>query len=79
MKKFQTFKRNRNTFFFEIVSQLCFADNTPPDDEVVNALLKYVTGKVIASSREEVLFDKDSLDPDFKLRSVILQLLLQSW
>lgn len=61
------------------MSQLCFADNIPPDDKVVDALLKYVTGQVISSEQVEVLFDTDSIDSDFKMRSVILRLLLQSW
>ncbi|XP_072022240.1 E3 ubiquitin-protein ligase rnf213-alpha-like [Amphiura filiformis] len=77
-KKFKVFKRNRNTFFFEIVSQLCFADSKPPDDEVVDGLLKYVTGQVVSASHQEVLFDIDAIDPDFTTRSVILQLMLQS-
>ncbi|XP_072028881.1 E3 ubiquitin-protein ligase rnf213-alpha-like [Amphiura filiformis] len=77
-KKFKVFKRNRNTFFFEIVSQLCFADSKPPDDKVVRGLLKYVTGQVVSTNHQEVLFDVDAIDQDFTTRSVILQLMLQS-
>ncbi|XP_072028880.1 E3 ubiquitin-protein ligase RNF213-like [Amphiura filiformis] len=78
-QKFQDFKERRNAFFFEIVSQLCFADNSPPDEKVVEGLLKLVVGRSSDAPQEEgVTFNTDCLDHIPAIRVVILRLLLQS-
>ncbi|XP_072028883.1 E3 ubiquitin-protein ligase rnf213-alpha-like isoform X2 [Amphiura filiformis] len=78
-EKFQDFKERRNAFFFEIVSQLCFADNTPPDEKVVEGLLKLVVGRSSDAPQEEgVTFNTDCIDHTPAIRVVILRLLLQS-
>ena len=37
--KLKDYQRRCNSFFMDLVSQLCFSDNTPPSDEVIDKLL----------------------------------------
>ncbi|XP_021363666.1 E3 ubiquitin-protein ligase rnf213-alpha-like isoform X2 [Mizuhopecten yessoensis] len=79
-KKYFEYKKRINSFFMEVVSQLCFADDTPPSDDIVQKLLSYITrstdkGKVV--TKEMTIFD-DSIDPTPVLRSFLLQLLLRT-
>ncbi len=66
----------------ELVSQLCFANGTPPDTEVVEHLLKYVTGVNDIAGSEDVqtkhlsAFKYEDSTP--VVRSLFLQLLLQA-
>ncbi|XP_021342051.1 E3 ubiquitin-protein ligase rnf213-alpha-like, partial [Mizuhopecten yessoensis] len=79
-RKYYDYKKRINSFFMEVVSQLCFADDTPPSDDVVQKLLGYITrstdkGKVV--TKKISIFD-DSIDPTPVLRSFLLQLLLRT-
>ncbi|XP_033106623.1 E3 ubiquitin-protein ligase rnf213-alpha-like, partial [Anneissia japonica] len=76
------FRQCCNSFFMEVVSQLCFADGTPPSEEVIKKLLGYVT---IDSKKHKKRvtrnvspFPEDCIDPNPVVRSFLLQLLLQS-
>jgi hypothetical protein len=64
----------------EVVSQLCFAEGTPPSDEIINKLLSYITmhtrkGKEV--TKELTIFD-DCIDPTPVVRSFLLQHLMQT-
>ena len=67
----------------EVVSQLCFAEGTPPSEEVVQKLLSYIIGHVGKKkvervvSKELTIFD-DSIDPTPVVRSFLLQHLMQT-
>ncbi|XP_033741837.1 E3 ubiquitin-protein ligase rnf213-alpha-like [Pecten maximus] len=79
-KKYFDYKKRINSFFMEVVSQLCFAEDTPPSDEVVQKLLGYITrsaDKGMVVTKKMTIFD-DSIDPTPVLRSFLLQLLLQT-
>ncbi|CAC5415235.1 RNF213 [Mytilus coruscus] len=39
---YNEFRRRCNSFFLDIVSQLCFAERTPPSQEVIEKLFSYV-------------------------------------
>ena len=83
--KVHKFKQRCNAFLLEIVSRMCFVGTTPPDKEVVDALMGYVTKQPIGgvSSRKmtktkRMSIFNDDLDPSPVVRSVLLQLLLKS-
>ncbi|XP_069105330.1 E3 ubiquitin-protein ligase rnf213-alpha-like [Argopecten irradians] len=79
-KKYFDYKKRINSFFMEVVSQLCFADDTPPSDEVVEKLLSYITrstNKGTVVTKKMTIFD-DSIDPTPVLRLFLLQLLLRT-
>ena len=68
----------------ELVSSLCFPGDVPPENAVIQKLLKYVTkenkdsdakGRVV-TQRMNVF--QDSIDPTPVVRSFLLQLLLRS-
>lgn len=64
----------------EVVSQLCFAEGTPPCDEVVDKLLSYITiqtrnGQQV--TKELTIFD-DCIDPTPVVRSFLLQHLMRT-
>ena len=69
----------------DVVSQLCFYDNTPPSDEVIDKLLKYIfytserceTVQHIKRTKEMTIFDT-GLDPNPVFRSFLLQLLMRT-
>ncbi|XP_052062680.1 E3 ubiquitin-protein ligase rnf213-alpha-like isoform X2 [Mytilus californianus] len=83
MKKYNDYRRRCNSFFMEVVSQLCFADGTPPSKEVIDKLLSYITGhsKTMRTerivSKELTIFD-DTIDPTPVVRSFLLQQLMQT-
>ncbi|XP_033105079.1 E3 ubiquitin-protein ligase rnf213-alpha-like [Anneissia japonica] len=76
------FRQCCNSFFMEVVSQLCFADGTPPSEEVIKKLLGYVTIDSKKQKRRVTRnvspFPEDCIDPNPVVRSFLLQLLLQS-
>ncbi|CAG2226879.1 RNF213 [Mytilus edulis] len=77
---YQDFRRRCNSFFMEVVSQLCFAESTPPCDEVVDKLLSYITiqtrnGQQV--TKELTIFD-DCIDPTPVVRSFLLQHLMRT-
>ena len=82
--KYNSFRQRCNAFFMDIVSQLCFADGTPPNQEVVERLMTYVTreteekDKKMMQTKRLTAFQGDGIDPSPVIRSVLLQLLLQS-
>ncbi len=84
-EKFSAFRQRCNTFFMEVISQLCFTDGSPPSREVVEKLLSHVTKKITDEKDAQQLhtkrmtaFKDDSIDPTPVIRSFLLQLLLQS-
>ncbi|KAK3588412.1 hypothetical protein CHS0354_015933 [Potamilus streckersoni] len=86
IKGFKDYQSRCNSFFMALVSQLCFADNTPPSDEVVDMLLGYITmtkppGKNRATTKQltkELTVFNDCVDPTPVFRSFLLQLLLRT-
>lgn len=66
----------------DLVSQLCFSDDTPPSGEVIQKLMSYV--KVTARSDEEKITSKElsvfdeGIDTTPVLRSFLLQHLLRT-
>ncbi|CAC5422253.1 RNF213 [Mytilus coruscus] len=77
---YQDFRRRCNSFFMEVVSQLCFADGTPPCDEVVEKLLSFITiqtRKGQQVTKELTIFD-DCIDPTPVVRSFLLQHLMRT-
>ncbi|KAK3600077.1 hypothetical protein CHS0354_016454, partial [Potamilus streckersoni] len=86
VKKFKDYQSGCNSFFMNVVSQLCFADNMAPSDEVVDKLLGYITmttkpGKnraaTIQLTKELTIFN-ECVDPNPVFRSFLLQLLLKT-
>ncbi|XP_071137099.1 E3 ubiquitin-protein ligase rnf213-alpha-like [Mytilus edulis] len=83
VRKYQDYRRRCNSFFMEVVSQLCFAEGTPPSQEVIEKLLSYIIGHVGKKkvervvSKELTIFD-DSIDPTPVVRSFLLQQLMQT-
>ncbi|CAG2252469.1 RNF213 [Mytilus edulis] len=83
MKKYHDYRRRCNSFFMEVVSQLCFADGTPPSKDVIDKLLSYITGQSKIKktgrvlSKELTIFD-DTIDPTPVVRSFLLQQLMQT-
>ncbi|VDI37174.1 Hypothetical predicted protein, partial [Mytilus galloprovincialis] len=83
MKKYYDFRRRCNSFFMEVVSQLCFAAGTPPSKEVIDKLLSYITGHSRTKRAErivskELTIFEDSIDPTPVVRSFLLQQLMQT-
>lgn len=80
---YNEFRRRCNSFFLDIVSQLCFAERSPPSQEVIEKLFSYVVsskgpkdvGRRI--SKELTIFG-DSIDPTPVVRSFLLQQLIQT-
>ncbi|XP_061169274.1 E3 ubiquitin-protein ligase rnf213-alpha-like [Saccostrea echinata] len=79
-KKLQEFQRRCNSFFMDLVSQLCFSDDVPPSRHVVEKLMSHITataksGKM--ASKELSVFE-EGIDPTPVLRSFLLQHLLRT-
>jgi len=93
MEEHGQYKQRCNTFFMDLVSQLCFGDDSiPPEEAVIRRLMGYITcsSKVAeklqklkgAASVPDVkktkkMFD-DAIDATPVVRSFLLQLLLKS-
>ncbi|CAC5361652.1 RNF213 [Mytilus coruscus] len=83
LTKYKDFRIRCNSFFMEVVSQLCFAEGTPPSPEVIKKLQSYIIGQS-ENEREEKLVSKeltvfqDSIDPTPVVRSFLLQQLMQT-
>ncbi|XP_071122875.1 E3 ubiquitin-protein ligase RNF213-like [Mytilus edulis] len=83
LDKYNDFRRRCNSFFMEVISQLCFAEGTPPAPEIINKLQSYIIGqsedergkKLV--SKELTVF-QDSIDPTPVVRSFLLQQLMQT-
>ena len=84
LEKYHAFRQRCNSFFMDVVSQLCFAHGSPPNIEVVERLLRYVTRESEVASSTEIktkqltAFQGDGVDSTPVIRSVLLQLLLQA-
>ncbi|XP_078574614.1 E3 ubiquitin-protein ligase rnf213-alpha-like [Branchiostoma floridae x Branchiostoma japonicum] len=82
LRKHQDFRRRSNAFFMDVVSMFCFADDTPPHQEVIHMLLGYIVRKVDdtrpeARTKDFSLFKEDCVDRTPIIRSFLLQLLLR--
>ncbi|XP_030005629.1 E3 ubiquitin-protein ligase rnf213-alpha-like [Sphaeramia orbicularis] len=75
-------RKRRNAFFVDLVSTVCFKDNTPPCPAVVRQLLSFVMVETSPSENQQTRtkelspFD-DSLDTNPVVRSVLVKLLLK--
>ncbi|XP_072046322.1 E3 ubiquitin-protein ligase rnf213-alpha-like [Amphiura filiformis] len=90
IQKYNSFRQRCNAFFMGVVSQLCFAEGTPPNCEVVERLMTYVTRETEMKDSNDkqqrrrmqtkrlTATKGDGIDPSPVIRSVLLQLLLQS-
>ncbi|XP_052086034.1 E3 ubiquitin-protein ligase RNF213-like [Mytilus californianus] len=84
LTKYRDFRRRCNSFFMEVVSQLCFAEGTPPSPDVIKKLQSYIIGKSKNERGEKLLVSKelsvfqDSIDPTPVVRSFLLQQLMQT-
>ncbi|KAL4233165.1 hypothetical protein ACF0H5_007850 [Mactra antiquata] len=81
IEKLISYQKRCNTFFMDVVSQLCFADNTSPSEEVIEKLLGYIfftsRSKQEKRTRELTVFDT-GIDPNPVFRSFLLQLLMST-
>jgi len=77
----QAFQRRCNSFVMDVVSQLCFAGNTPPSQEVLEKLFGYITCTTRDGQKKFTknmdLFDT-GVDPNPVFRSFILQLMIKT-
>ncbi|XP_076109129.1 E3 ubiquitin-protein ligase rnf213-alpha-like [Mytilus galloprovincialis] len=77
---YQDFRRRCNNFFMEVISQLCFAEGTPPSNDIVNKLLSYITVQTKKGqevTKQLTIFD-DCIDSTPVVRSFLLQHLMQT-
>ena len=81
IEKLKDYQKRCNTFFMDIVSQLCFADNSAPSQEVVQKLLGYIfftkRGGDHQRTRDLSIFNT-GIDPTPVFRSFLLQLLMRT-
>ncbi|XP_059197009.1 E3 ubiquitin-protein ligase rnf213-alpha-like [Centropristis striata] len=79
IKKNAEFRRRCNGFFIDVLSTVCFKDNTPPEKHVITHLLSYLR----VETEHKEIYTKDlspfdeSPDKNPVVRSVILKLLLK--
>ncbi|XP_044056409.1 E3 ubiquitin-protein ligase rnf213-alpha-like isoform X2 [Siniperca chuatsi] len=79
IKKNAEFRRRCNGFFIDLLSTVCFKDNTPPTRDVITHLLSYL----MVETEHKQIHTKDlspfdeSPDKNPVVRSVILKLLLK--
>lgn len=75
------YQKRCNTFFMDMVSQLCFAGHTPPSQKVIEKLLSYIT---VAPKKSNLKFTKEmtllptGIDPNPVFRSYLLQLVIKT-
>ncbi|ELT95387.1 hypothetical protein CAPTEDRAFT_208661 [Capitella teleta] len=84
VRDYKSYREKCNTFFMELVSQLCFSQDEPPSDEVIQRLMGYVTKEIKTDETHIILASQNfSALPDTSIdcmpvvRSFILQMLLQ--
>ncbi|XP_013865501.1 E3 ubiquitin-protein ligase RNF213 [Austrofundulus limnaeus] len=80
------FRKQCNAFFIDLVSTMCFKDNSPPSSDVILILLSFLMVEAntvpILKVKQQMLtkvlspFD-DSIDKNPVIRSVVLKLLLK--
>nr|XP_034331576.1 E3 ubiquitin-protein ligase rnf213-alpha [Crassostrea gigas] len=83
IRKLNLFKSRCNSFFMDLVSQLCFSDDEPPSNEVVEKLMSYITatarrGQGGRMASKEMSVFEEGIDPTPVLRSFLLQHLLRT-
>nr|XP_022293483.1 E3 ubiquitin-protein ligase rnf213-alpha-like isoform X1 [Crassostrea virginica] len=83
IRKVNAFKRRCNSFFMDLVSQLCFSDDLPPSRVVVEKLMSYITvtarrGIGGRTTSKEMSVFEEGIDPTPVLRSFLLQHLLRT-
>ena len=85
IRKYHDYRRRCNSFFMEVVSQLCFSDGTPPSNEVVDKLLTYIIDQTknkkverIVSKELTIFDDSNGIDRTPVVRSFLLQQLMQT-
>nr|DBA30609.1 TPA: hypothetical protein GDO54_006568 [Pyxicephalus adspersus] len=72
------FRKQCNGFFMDIVCNMCFKDNSPPDDKVILHLLSFLFENTESASYTRSLSPfEDAVDKTPVIRSVILKLLLK--
>ncbi|XP_035510465.1 E3 ubiquitin-protein ligase rnf213-alpha [Morone saxatilis] len=86
INKHARFRKQCNAFFIDLVSTVCFKDNSPPSSDIILHLLSFLmveanTVPILGGNRQiltKVLspFD-DSVDKNPVVRSVVLKLLLK--
>jgi len=93
MEEHSQYKQRCNTFFMDLVSQLCFGDDSAaPEEAVIRRLMGYITctskvaeklqklkgaAAVPAAQKTKKMFD-DVIDATPVVRSFLLQLLLKT-
>ncbi|XP_019643756.1 PREDICTED: E3 ubiquitin-protein ligase rnf213-alpha-like [Branchiostoma belcheri] len=80
LRKHKDFRRRSNAFFMDVVSMFCFADDTPPHQDVIDMLLGYIVREVAetrARTKGFSPFEEDGVDRTPIIRSFLLQLLLR--
>eukprot|EP00058_Branchiostoma_floridae_P007057 XP_002592545.1 hypothetical protein BRAFLDRAFT_108419 [Branchiostoma floridae] len=80
LRKHQAFRRRSNAFFMDVVSMFCFADDVPPDQEVIDMLLGFIVREVDgtrARTKGFSPFQDECVDRTPIIRSFLLQLLLR--
>ncbi|XP_053388236.1 E3 ubiquitin-protein ligase rnf213-alpha-like [Mercenaria mercenaria] len=78
--KLRDYQKRCNSFFMDIVSQLCFDENSVPSDEVIDQLLGYIFFKTFGQNqrtRDWTVFNT-GIDPSPVFRSFLLQLLIRT-
>uniref|UniRef100_A0AAZ3REY3 RING-type E3 ubiquitin transferase n=1 Tax=Oncorhynchus tshawytscha TaxID=74940 RepID=A0AAZ3REY3_ONCTS len=68
------FRKQCNTFFIDLVSTVCFKDNSPPCRAIILHLLSFLMVEILTKALSP--FD-DSVDKNPVVRSVVLKLLLK--
>ncbi|XP_072256671.1 E3 ubiquitin-protein ligase RNF213 [Pyxicephalus adspersus] len=72
------FRKQCNGFFVDIVCNMCFKDNSPPDDKVIRHLLSFLFEDTESASYTRSLSPfEDAVDKTPVIRSVLLKLLLK--
>ncbi|XP_052215091.1 E3 ubiquitin-protein ligase rnf213-alpha-like isoform X2 [Dreissena polymorpha] len=77
--RLEVFQKQCNTFFLDVVTQLCFSEDIPPSKEVLSKLFGHVTCTGISGTtyiKNLSLFDT-GLDPNPVFRSFLLQLIFK--
>ncbi|XP_021359260.1 E3 ubiquitin-protein ligase rnf213-alpha-like isoform X2 [Mizuhopecten yessoensis] len=70
--------RHIDNFYMRVVSQLCFANNTPPSDEVVKMLLDHMTSGLTANEDDRLQTFSTGAGTKTTAKSFFLQLLLRT-
>ncbi|XP_061169263.1 E3 ubiquitin-protein ligase RNF213-like isoform X1 [Saccostrea echinata] len=83
LHQLRVFQRHCNSFFMDLVSQLCFTDDEPPSSHVVQKLMSYITttarrGQGGRMASKELSVFEEGIDPTPVLRSFLLQHLIRT-